>query len=471
MSDQEKMNKILDSNMLSNTMNILSSMIISSLSSEDTTSPTERHLGQLYRSASLAEVPAETTELRGSSPQEAALLSRSSAGHSAQSGQHALSVHVTRRRRSAVPLSERAVTQTTGSLTVAGKHAPRSPALRRPDSADGPAPNSRARRVSRIGPKQSWGFPKRVSSGRRVARRVLKRSGVSVSRGRPTRRGRRIAGARTRRPDRRRSPKLQSRHVVASLPAYRPHGSAARRRPWMSRLADAMTKLHHKMKAGRRPRGYGHKECACPERSGLKELLGFLPIAVVLGYTTTVSASAAASGTGSSGTSTTSVTVSGGNTVTSTNTNTPTLTNTDNDVITVTAQANPINTLTNTATNQDNDIITNTARQLGGPLLADWFGRTRHGSGDSRGGEERPADTVSAAASPSVWIPLTLLTEGQTAGRTQRRKSVVTSQDGRHYRGKEERKQMLWQSHHQQLQQQQQQQERQRRRRQQQTSR
>ncbi|KAF0301394.1 hypothetical protein FJT64_003162 [Amphibalanus amphitrite] len=126
-----------------------------------------------------------------------------------------------------------------------------------------------------------------------------------------------------------------------------------------------MAKLRRSIRGSRRPKGYNHHECDCPERTGLKELLGFLPIAVVLGYTITVSASAAAGGTTSGGGSTTSVTVSGGNTVTSTNTNTPSLTNTDNDVITVSAQANPLNTLTNTASNQDNDIITNTARHLG----------------------------------------------------------------------------------------------------------
>ncbi|XP_043204725.1 uncharacterized protein LOC122371977 [Amphibalanus amphitrite] len=105
------------------------------------------------------------------------------------------------------------------------------------------------------------------------------------------------------------------------------------------------------------PKPYG-KRVMCDCKSNLGDLLGFLPLALLVGYSTSVSTAAAASSGASSGSVT--VTINDADTTTIANTNSPTLTNTDNDVITTAANANPVNTNTNTLTNNDNDVITNT---------------------------------------------------------------------------------------------------------------
>ena len=106
------------------------------------------------------------------------------------------------------------------------------------------------------------------------------------------------------------------------------------------------------------PKSHGnHIMCDC--KSNLGDLLGFLPLALLVGYSTSVSTAAAAAASGAS-TGGVTVTINDADTTTIANTNSPTLTNTDNDVITTAANANPVNTNTNTLTNNDNDVITNT---------------------------------------------------------------------------------------------------------------
>ncbi|KAF0290287.1 hypothetical protein FJT64_011501 [Amphibalanus amphitrite] len=100
-------------------------------------------------------------------------------------------------------------------------------------------------------------------------------------------------------------------------------------------------------------------DCECSLRH-LLDVLGYVPLAVLLGYSTTLSTTALATA-GAGGGTAIDVTINDADTITNSNNNAPTLTNTDSDVITNTAQGNPINTNTNTASNQDSDMITNMA--------------------------------------------------------------------------------------------------------------
>ena len=126
-----------------------------------------------------------------------------------------------------------------------------------------------------------------------------------------------------------------------------------------SRLKPKPKSKDKKKPKPKHPKPY-RKRIMCDCKSSLGDLLGFLPLAVLVGYSTSVSTAAAASSASGGAAGSVTVTINDADTTTIANTNSPTLTNTDNDVITTAANANPVNTNTNTLTNNDNDVITNT---------------------------------------------------------------------------------------------------------------